>query len=703
MTQLMFRALMVRATALLALAGCGLLGVMFWAQSRAEIEVARLFAALQPTFARAAHGPVVVNIWDRSVLIPDLVLVRHGAINAAATTVASVEVRDVSRGGGLIHAGQIVIKGLQSWGGPIVVHRSTLTADYDVPELTLENVTFDRVASTWFGAISARSVRASQVTGSAVYSPTALSVGGSGSFEHVLSTVTIGDIRNGKIGVMTAEKIALVGTQAGANTAAFAAEIHDAALSDFDLAVVTSVLQAASMTPSAAPASAPFEPSDANGTKTIFRFVASGPVTLKRDGMTTALANAEWSNIGLDTGRTVVALRKLKSSQPAPGERATRKQEQLSADARSALQDSMALDHLRVRDLNVIGPAGWRMKLASLQLNDLRHSRLANLSVADMSVSGPEAGSANETVDRVSVAALAVQGFSVFEASQLPDMLPGHLGSGLRDEVVTSAVRWPSIIRLFTAIEVKDFAMLRAGQREGLIVDQFDTSFGPIIGQTPTSGRLKAQFSLPTPTPTGTISDAAPMTWLTRHGMRRAYLRIDGTWNWQEAAKALLLGPVDVAVADVGHATAKLRLGNVSRQALIARPELMPAAIQAITLGPAELTLRDLGLLKGVGADAAVDAERRQFIARIRAQARALSNPKRTGETLIGTAEPAAPPLMDLLDGIARFLANPGRELAVTVTPITPINIASLLASRTSGTELMLMLSRQIDARASVR
>lgn len=703
MTQLMFRALVLRATGFLALVGCVLLAAQFWAQSRAETEVARLVASLQPTFARAVHGPVVVNIWDRSVLIPDVVLVPRGAINAAATTLASIEVRDVSRGGGLIHVGQIVIKGLQSWGGSTVVNRSTLTARFDVPAMTLDDVTFDGAASTWLSAVSAKSIRSALATATATYSPIAFHVGEYGTVEHVLDTVTIRDIRNGKIGVMTVGKIALVDSQTGANTTALAAEVHDAAVSDVDLTFIKTVLQAAFITPIAKSAIIAAESSEANRTQTILRFASSGPVTLKRDGMTMALASAEVSNIGLDRARSIVALRKLRASQPTADERATRKQEQHSADARSMLQDSVTLDHVRVRDLTVTGANGSGMKLAALQLNELRHSKLAHLSVADFSASALQGAAAapTELAGRVNIGALGVQGLAVFDAVPLPYLL-GRLASSLNERVVSPAALWPSIIRLFAAIQITDFVMLPGGQRDGLIVDQFHTAFGPIVGQTPTSGQLNARFSLPTTTPTGNNSNRTPLAWLTRNGTQRVQLRVDGTWNWQETAKILMLGPVDVAVADAGHATANLRLGNVTRLALIARPDLMPAAIQAITLGHADLTLRDLGLLGRIGDNPAIDAARWQLMARMEAQVLALSNSKRSGDTLVGTAEPAAPGLVDALDGFARFLANPGSKLAVTVTPVTPINIGSLLASG-FGNNLLLLLSRQIDARVTVR
>ena len=88
--------LAIRFASLLAMTAICFLGVTHWVQTRVENQIKQAFSALRPMLASATHGPVVVNAWDRSVLIPDLVLIPHNAVGAAATIKVSVPVAPVN-------------------------------------------------------------------------------------------------------------------------------------------------------------------------------------------------------------------------------------------------------------------------------------------------------------------------------------------------------------------------------------------------------------------------------------------------------------------------------------------------------------------------------------------------------------------------------------------------------------------------------
>jgi hypothetical protein len=78
-----------RVVSVLAVLVCSGLAGTHWAQTRVEAEVKQLLAGLQPALANAVHGPISVNLWDRSVTIPDLVLTPRQAAGAAETATSA--------------------------------------------------------------------------------------------------------------------------------------------------------------------------------------------------------------------------------------------------------------------------------------------------------------------------------------------------------------------------------------------------------------------------------------------------------------------------------------------------------------------------------------------------------------------------------------------------------------------------------------
>jgi hypothetical protein len=670
------RKLAIRFASLLAIAAICFLGVMHWVQTRAEDQIRQAFSALRPLLASATHGPVVVSPWDRSVLIPDVVLIPHNAIGAAATTIASITASGIFNNAGQLSASRISVKDIQS-SGPSLADAGALTRT-TVPEVTLEGVTIDHaaiqsatsaapIAAILIGAITASSVSVPGLKSVTIFPAV---VGGAarpdavfGAVEQVHRDIKVNDLRAGTIGVMTTGNTAISAIIAGANPATMTAEIKDSALSDLDLGVVLSLFDATT-----ALAATP----TGGGLKTLLRHGSSGAIIVQREGAAVArLATAEIGAIAVEPARIQAAIRTLQAPPPVPGQRATRKQEQAGQDAAMSLYENVAVDRLEINGLDVALGGSARAKLDRLRTHDLQGGKLASLSITGLNALSPTQGKI--TADR-----FGLKGWNLLEMIRLHERLGPDRSNAMQS---APAVLWPLLLRLFESVDVEQLMATGQPQGRAIVIDQFYAARGPIIGQTPASGQLKARFRIPV-----NGSDTSTAALLARHGVSRADIRLEGGWNWQETAKTLTLGPVEGAMADIGTLTAKLKLTNVSRMALISRADLMPAAIQAITLGPVEITVRDHGLVKMVGNDAAFEAEQMQAL-----------------KHYVGMIDTPGSPLPSIMDGVGRFLAQPGSQLAVVFTPRQPLSIGSIVSAGQAEGELMPLLASQSDVRITAK
>ena len=677
--------LAISVLSLLAVLATGFLGATHWLQTRIESEIGQALMALRPLLASASHGPVAVNLWDRSVVIPDLVLIPRAATGAAATTVASISATGIFNNAGVLSASRITVKDIQSF-GPSLAFPSAMTRT-EVPAVTLEGVTLNhaavtpshsaaRMAASLIGAATAASVSIPRLKSLTVY-PSASGDAAArpdapvfGTLDQEHTDIKVSAVRGGRIGVITTARAAISGTAAGA-TPAPAAEINNSALSDLDIGIILSLFDAA-----ASRAATPAEPS---GLKTVLRHGASGTMNLRLDGTIVAtLASAETGTIALAPARIMAAIRTLQAAPPGPGQRATRKQELAVQDAAISLYEAVAADRLQISRLDAAPPGHARVKLDALQMHSVQDGKIAHLSATTVDVASPPHG-------RITAARIALQGWNLIEMIRLPQrMSSGATGGGTGGGNAGQwppVVTWPLLLRLLEGIDIEKLTATALPHRPALAVAQLYASRGPVIGQTPTSGQLKARFSIAV-----SGRETATAAALSQHGLSRADIRFDGGWTWQEATKTMTFGPAEAAIADVGSVTAKLKLTNVSRLALVSRPDLMPAAIQAITLGPVELTLRDDGLVKLLGQDA---TQRLETFERV--------------QTLVGMIAPPVPPLAAVEAGVARFLALPGSQLTVALTPKGPISFGSLLASGKADEELLHLLASQIDARVTAK
>jgi hypothetical protein len=655
--------LMIGVLCLLALLVNGGFAATHWVQTRIERTIDQTIAGLQPALAQAAHGPVVVNLWDRSVSIRDIVLRSRGADGAAATTIASLTAFDVDSAGGVLTARKVEINGLQVWGAYPTTPANR--GHYLAPKATLERVSLHSNAPP-ISAFTAQSVSIPELKIAAILQSNTL-------IEQTHSNIKASSIRAGKIGIASASHSTITTSVAG--DVPLSLEIIDASLADLDLGLISGVFAGAAS-------------SDKSGYTTALRYGSTGPMTLYRDGSVAATcASAEVSKVAIEPFKLATAIRIMKTNQPAPGQRPSRKQDLLVQDAVTAVYENVATDWVQFNGLTWVAgalPVGrGQGSIANLQMHDLIDGKIAQLLVTGLdAITFPDVPTFSPSHDSIAVGKSTLRGLNIVELTRLPTRL---LTSNVKKS--SGAIVWPLVVRLIEGIDV-DKAFVTSGlQHDGFGIEQLSAAWGPVIGQTPTTGQLRARISLPLD------SGAAENSLFSRTGLTRADISFDSRWQWREATKTFDFGPIEIAMADIGSATGKLRLTNVTRMALIGRPDLMPAAIQAVTLGPFDMTVRDQGLLKRLGADPAFAAQRLQTIEQYRTL---------VGGNLINTGGTTAPPWAAFADTITLFLAQPGRRMTLALTPMMQVSLGSLVSSEKSGDDLVRHLATQIDARATV-
>jgi hypothetical protein len=659
--------LMIGIVCLLALLVNGWIATTIWVQARIEREVSYAVSTLRSELVLAAHGPVAVNLWDRSVVIPNIVLRPRGA-DGAVLTIGSLTAFDVSKSDGVLSARRIAITDLLA-SGPLPSNPAT-RGHVLVPGAWIDGVSWQLDTSPTTG-FSAQSVSVPDIRSSTILQSKTI-------IEQTHRDITVRSVRKGKIGTVDIGQSAITASMFGENPVLV--EIIDASLADIDIGLMAGLFEETAL-----------KPSDADRYKTVLRYGSTGAMTVYREGAVAATcASLELSNLAIDASRSGTAVRVLKEAQPTAGQRLSRKQEQAMQDAVVTLYENVATDWLKINGLTWAPgtlPVGrGQGSIATLQMHNLIDGKLARLLITGLdAITFPDTPTFSPAHDSLVVGRSAFHNLNLVELTRLPARL---VTSSMK--LPSTAILWPLAVRLFDGIDAEKVFVTTGLQRDGIGIDQLSAAWGPVIGQTPTSGQLRTTLSIPVD------ESPAPTSWLSRAGLGRANISLDGQWEWREATKTLAFGPVNMSVAGIGSASATLQLTNVTRMALIARPDLMPAAIQAITLGPIDMTVRDQGLLMLLGKDPRFPVQRQRTVSQYQMLVGG------TGDNRLSvkaTETAATPPWASVAD----FLAQPGQRLTLTITPTASVSLGSLLLSGKSGDDLIRQLATQIDARAIVK
>jgi hypothetical protein len=695
------------------LGGCAIGGTAL-VQSWVESEIEQAFTGLRAVLAKADHGAVTVNLWDRSVRIADVVLVPRaapatpdtvpgGGAGASASASASVRIAGITAAGidsvsGVLFASRVEIDGL-IWTGPSLSN-AAVSVHTEIPRASVEDVSFNpravsssphvaRAVLSLLGASSAKAITVplfKLVSTAPVAAGGAQNIGGGATIrttEQVHTNTRIRDLQDGKIAAVMIETTTIT-TSGPADLSAILpaggrdnlrVAINASVATDLDLGMLVAMVDHGSG-------------DSAVGLKRVLAQVTTGRLTVERDGDVTQVDRMVVDHVALEPAKVMAASLALRSMLPQPAQgqahpKLSPKQEQAMLDRIAMLYEHVHVGKLEINGFNFAAASlpTTTLKFESFQLDDFQSGKLGQLTWRGVDLQTP-------AQDRLAARKFELKGLNLTELIRLP----GKLGPGSAPP--PPIVLWPQLLRLLNGVEIDDLQATNPQRPMPVTVDQFKASWGQVIGQTPTSGEVKARLSMP-----AGVGDPEPFAALARGGIGVAKVRIEGSWSWHEPTKTMNIGPVEAEVAGMGAIAGRLTLANVARSALIARPDFMPASIQEIALGQIDLTVRDAGLLAMIGRDPALNSKRQQLVADARtvistAAAESAGTPgaKETG------ADAAA-----LIDGLAQLVARPNSRLTLKMTPKTHVTISRLVTSgKTTGHDLALYLASQFHVRAVV-
>jgi hypothetical protein len=645
--------------ALVVLAASATAG-QFWAQAKAEAGVEQAFLVLRSMMTRAEHGRVAVRLWDRSVEISDIVLVPRAAPNNAAIKVARIVASGIDINGPMLSASRVDVMGFEA--PSLSLQDPAIKSVVSVPDAVLDTVTLNqsalatetssaRVALSLFEAVTAQNIVVPRWTAVTTFPVPMPSLGSpdTPSIDRIEQTHTntrATGIGGGKIRSVTTERAVITVMRAPAPVT-WTVEMANMATSDLDMAALLKVAYGAR--------------GDTSGFVSLWRKSTVGPVVIKAANVVRAgFSGMTADDVTVDPGKVGTASAAIKALQPQPGQRPTPKQQQGSIDAAVMIGEHVRLSRFEINDIDIkLEPDACNVKLGSFQVTDLQGGKIGLIALNGLDVIAPQSTSAGCASGRMAAGRLAIKALNLSEMVRFPDRMEALRAGGGQPP---ATVVWPMALRLLDGFEIDGMTVPNPHGSEPVFVEQLKASWGPIVGQTPASGQIKLRVATPV-----SVRSLEPMAAFARQGLTKLDGRFNGRWSWQESTKTMVLGPVELDLAGVGAASAKMFLTNVSRRALIARLDFMPAAIQEIALGPVELTVRDQGLLKMAEGDPALRSLHQQTLASIQA----LVNPT------------DAPDITTALISMAKLMTIPDGSMTMRLTPKAPVTVGGLINAAT--------------------
>lgn len=656
------------AIAAVVLAGLGYGGLQ-WAQRKALTEVDGVFAGLRTTFAKADHGPVAVNIWDRSVKISDIVLVPKGAPADAPVKIAEVHATGVNIVPGRVGFSRVDLRAIE---GTVSVASADVTTrqKIDVPSITITGLsvpsTSEQPAAGQSKAVQiiqgliAASIVAPAINTNAVVIPPAASIAVAmpTNLQQTFSNVRMEGLALGKVAKLAAEKWTLTGVVPAQGSAAsgpltFAAK--DLFATGYDLAGMMALMEAS-------PA-----PNAAAGYTALLHSAGVGPTTFKIGNQVNgSIANATYTGLGMDVQKYAKSARVIQSVQAA-GVSISRDQQVALLDSIADLYESIQIGKFETSGLAFDVAGSPPFKLGAVTIENWQGGNIGSLGIAGLDTATPQG-------DKVQIGRFALKGIKAREFLRVTSQLnPALAKPGQQQPQIYE------VLRLLDGIEVEALHVPNPTPGQPPVaIEAFKANWGQLVGRTPVNAAITAKFAMPIPT-----NVPEPYASLVRGGLTKANVRFDGKWNWQEATQTFTVGPIDIAVQDAFAASATVNVANVSRAVINAGPELFAGAAADFQLGPVVLTTKDLGLFNLVAKDPNLNGVRLELIDGLTAAANGS----------------ASDPSVAIAQGMLKLFAGPNGQLSINVTPKSVIRVGDLMALGAAGPELAQFLIPKIDVK----
>ncbi|MFG1463110.1 hypothetical protein V5F77_09410 [Xanthobacter sp. DSM 24535] len=616
--------------ALVALAVLGIggyFGFSYWSAATARAEVEKVFAALRQSGAQASYAATGFDLPSRTLTISDIAIT--SAEGSGTVRIAHMTARGITPpSGGRFTADLLRFDGVEAG-----LKTDTEEASYIAPLLEItrysgptdvilppggklqENL---RATLQHFAEVSAERLTVPQMTARVRVAAIPASTQAQGS-EAQTTVEEYGPfhaegIGQGRIARIRLERMTLKSELTGHTPPlGFSATLEGIEATALDTAPLRALSQ-----PGAAAIAPGYQP--------LYGRIAAASYSLSQDGGATIMAsNLAADAIAIDPSLLNLSRIDALNALSAPGHALTPDESVRLFALTSDVLKSVSFASISVTDTSVSDATG-KVDIGRLAMTGYSSGKLQTLQVDKFAGTG--ANSQPLTFGSASLNGLSLTAMMDLSAKAVTE------GAGASADSILA------LFHILDGVAVTDLAVPQEGSAGTISVGSFALNWGQFIGAAPTRFTLKASDIK------GPISDedSPPFSFLAAAGMTSATLNFQMDLAYDEASRAIVLGPASADVAQAFSTTLDARLTDVPRSAFEDATSAL-SALNQIGLGPVKLMIVDHGLaelaLKQYAdlANVGVEEMRGELVAAVEEQAKALSaefpNAERVGAALV--------------------------------------------------------------------
>ena len=635
------RKVLIGLLAAAILAVVGFFGFEFYIQHRIERDLEAAFEPIRAAGGKASHGKVSFDLRHRTLRVADLTG-ETAATPALRFKIAGLTASGVGRSDATgfvaetIEVSDIEL-GLQAdWSlaykAPRVVIR-----DYKAPARQSPVVTGSTAADVYRSAL----LQFAAITASSLTAPSqSIEIGvpagaGAQSYSYNYANVTLNDIRQGKVGSITADHADFTASlRQNGKTEKIGGELAGLVLDDFD----------------SAPVAAMFDPTRADDDNylRLYRRINLGTYTVSLpEGVRIHMNGQTIDDVGLRPSRLQLPQLMAMIASPPPGPTPNPALARELIGKAASIYEGVHVGNAEMRGLSLESPAG-PLKLGTMRFN------LDNGKIGEFALEGLEAATPQGPVK---LARFAIRSFDIAGLMRLASQFLNPGQPPQSDQML-------GLLPLLEGVEIKGFVAPFKTTTRQINVDTISLDWGQFVGPIPTMAHLVAKLTTP-------IDATDPMQrQLIAAGLNTAAIDVDLGAAWTEASGAFVLDPVKFDFGDVLDASAHVSLAHVPRG--LFSPDLPQAIAMAtqIEAGALELTLKDTG-----GVDLAIGQfARTQGISRETARRTLVDSIKTTAQANTDNAD-----LLAAAEALARFIEAPRGTLTLKLTPLGKVPALQLV------------------------
>ncbi|MCC8967759.1 hypothetical protein H8A95_36995 [Bradyrhizobium sp. Pear76] len=630
--------------AVAVVAAGGYFGLDFYAQRRVTRDVEAAFEQIRAGGAKASHGKIAFDTKSRTLTISDIAT-ESGAQSPVNVKIASLTMTGLGQPeAARVSADNVAFNDVEIGvtGGPTA---TTASLTYKVPRITVKEYSgpaglpqlpasssiFElyRFALAQLASINASSVTAPTLTGTMTFGAAAhAGDGAGGTFDY--SGLAIEGMKDGKIASSKTDKVTFtINSQVAGKALKTTGDLANMVATDIDVGAMAAI----------------FDPAKANDDRDyrVQGHVSAGPyvITAKTDdvaampGMNMRIEGVTVDDVRINPSRmqlpALLAMIPPQGTAPPSPAQARELLEKVAG-----LYSGAGIGNAEMHGFSIETPKG-PLKLASMRFN-FEHGKIGELAVEGLD--------GNAQNGPFKVGRFALKSLDVASLMRLSAQFAGQK---------PSPEQALALLPLIEGVEVKAVTSPYKATGKPVNIDVLSLDWGQFVGPIPSKLRLVAKMAAP-------LDATDPQQQaLVAAGIDRMAIDADLGAAWTEASRAFALEPVKLDMAGLLHASAKVALANVPREAFsTSAAESMGAAAQ-IEAGTIELVVHDLGVIDLAVAQFA----RTQNVGRDEARKAILDSIKAQSDA-IGAANPDA---TALVTAISQFIETPGQTLVIKLTP----------------------------------